>query len=108
MIKIPQNKEFFVSNGSDLIPNIQFTKNITLDEEGYIKLSPPFPSIANGTDVVNFDNTLDIIAVDTDDPADQKYKLLTGTSVFDIDLTTETFAEDVSAGVPTEIGRAHV
>lgn len=99
MIKIPQDKEFFVSNGSDLTPNIQFTKNVDFDEEGYIKLSPPFPSIANDTDVATLGMSLDVIAVDTDDLLDQKYKLVTDDGTFDIDLTAESFAVD--AGAPT-------
>lgn len=41
MIKIPDDtKKFSVPNSSDLFGNIHYTKNINLDEEGYIKLSP--------------------------------------------------------------------
>lgn len=38
-VKIPQNGKVSVPNNSDLFGNLWYTKNINLEEEGYIKLS---------------------------------------------------------------------
>lgn len=40
MIKIPSQGKFSQPNNSDKFGNLHVTKNINLDEEGYIKLSP--------------------------------------------------------------------
>lgn len=46
-IKIPQNGKFSQPNNSDKFGNLWYTKNINLDEEGYIKLSPRSVSLQN-------------------------------------------------------------
>lgn len=51
MIKIPaKDKKFSQPNTSDMFGNLWYTKNINLDEEGYIKLSPRTVSIVSQED----------------------------------------------------------
>lgn len=51
MIKIPsKDKKFSQPNTSDMFGNLWYTKNINLDEEGYIKLSARTVSIASEED----------------------------------------------------------
>jgi len=42
MIRLPAdtNEKWFQPNNSDKFGSLWYTKNINLDEEGYIKLSP--------------------------------------------------------------------
>ena len=40
MIKLPINSEWSQTNKSDKFGSLAYTKNINLDEAGYIKLSP--------------------------------------------------------------------
>lgn len=103
MIKIPnENNAYFVSNASDLIPNIQYTKNIDLDEEGYIKLSPPFPKLTSSTETAGFGTLADAIQIGT---SDSEYKLATDGSIFDIDLDSLSITLDASAPAGTVEGR---
>lgn len=56
MAKIPsQNRRFGQTNNSDLFGNIYYSKNINLDEEGYIKLSPRAISLVSEEDSAAFD-----------------------------------------------------
>lgn len=51
MIQIPgESKKHSVPNNSDLFGTLHYTKNINLDEEGYLKLSPRTISIVNEGD----------------------------------------------------------
>ncbi len=52
-IKIPTNGKITIPNNSDLFGNIWFTKNINLDEEGYMKLSSRVVSLASERDISN-------------------------------------------------------
>jgi hypothetical protein len=97
--KIPENTEFFVSNGSDFVQNIHNTKNVDFDEEGYIRLSAPFARYLNGTENTELGVPYDIIAIDTADYDDQKYKVVTADSSFDIDLQSYTITADAGAPV---------
>lgn len=53
MIKIPNSGQHSVPNNSDLFGTLWYTKNITLDEEGYLKLSPRAISIQSEKDTTN-------------------------------------------------------
>lgn len=54
MIKIPSSsKRHLVPNNSDLFGTLHYTKNINLDEEGYLKLSSRMVSIFNQADTSN-------------------------------------------------------
>lgn len=54
MIEIPgQSKKYSVPNNSDLFGSLHYTKNINLDEDGYLKLSSRTVSIFNQKDTSN-------------------------------------------------------
>lgn len=54
MIEIPgQSKKYSVPNNSDLFGTLHYTKNINLDEDGYLKLSSRSVSIFNQKDTSN-------------------------------------------------------
>jgi hypothetical protein len=53
MIKIPENGKYGIPNNSDLFGNIWYTKNINLNEDGYIKLSSRAVSLFSELDVAN-------------------------------------------------------
>lgn len=53
-IKLPIDGRWSQTNTSDKFGSIWASKNINLDEEGYIKLSPRSVSIVNQTDTPNF------------------------------------------------------
>lgn len=58
MIKLPINGQWTQPNNSDKFGSLAYTKNINLDEEGYIKLSPRAVSLFNDTaDVTNIGST---------------------------------------------------
>lgn len=80
MITIPTaEKQFGVSNKSDLLGNISYTKCMNFDEKGYIKLSPRAVMLLSEEDDVDFDIPLsygrqvgnDFLIVTADNP----YKL---------------------------------
>lgn len=62
MIRIPsQTKKHAVGSNSDLFGTIHYTKNINLDEEGYIKLAPRAISVASeDTDHPQGDTNFDL------------------------------------------------
>lgn len=96
-MKIPETTKFYVSNGSDLTPNIHYTKNVSFDEEGYIKLSPPFPRFVNSAEVAAFGMSQDII--NTGSAVSQTYKVATDDNMYDIDL--DDVSTTLDAGAPT-------
>lgn len=55
MIKLPQNNQWTQPNNSYKMGSLWSTKNITLDEEGIIKLSPRTVSVYDTTDDADFD-----------------------------------------------------
>lgn len=90
MIKIPQNNQFNVTNGAEIKPNIVFTKNVDFDEEGYIKLSPPMPSLLD-------DDTTDFgIVSDAYNYSNYNYILPTRLKIWDLDLSDLSFTKDTS------------
>jgi len=101
-MKIPADRRFFVSNGSDLTPSIHYTKNIDFDEEGYLKLSPPFPRLVSSEDTANFDILADMIMIGT--ASGQDYKAVTDSGVYDVDpqALTVTLDAGAPAGVTSE------
>jgi hypothetical protein len=96
MIKIPATNKYYVSNESDLIPNIQHTKNIDFDEAGYAKISAPFVKLTSEADVADFSIVTDIINIGSA----QAYKVATTENIYDVNLASVTVALDASA--PTD------
>ena len=79
--KIPQNRVFNVSNGSDLTPNIQYVKNCNFDELGYIKLSAPMLNHFDDNVDTDFDVPVDIVQYPN---SNVYFKLLTNSKVYNI------------------------
>lgn len=99
--KIPNsNNKYYVSNASDLIPNIQYTKNIIMDEEGYLKLAPTFNVVASEAGVApitNFGIIADVFKYGGD--TDRNYKVITDNKIFTFDSSDLTTTLD--AGAPS-------
>lgn len=55
MINLPQNKRWLQANNSDLFGNISVTKNISFDNEGYLKLSNSSRAAMHSTIDADFD-----------------------------------------------------
>jgi len=93
MIKIPQDNNIYrVNPKSDLVPNISSVHNMIFDETGYIKLSPPMLTIANEDDFAAFNEIGDMFNY-----ANDEFKIITGGSIYDYDLSQMTLALDASA-----------
>ncbi len=93
MIEIPQ-KQWIQSNQSDLYGNISVTKNITFDQEGYLKLSHSPRAVMDENIDSDFNNPAAIISSE-----DFGYFTVTWDSCFEIN--TEVLSER-----PTEISSA--
>lgn len=101
MIKIPQNGKFSQPNNSDKFGNLWYTKNINLDEEGYIKLSPRAVSLVDSGTDTSFN-----IPVAFGRQEEDVWHVATVEKNFEIDLSTVTSpgltaAEDNGTSVPT-------
>lgn len=92
MIKVPLNSEFKVQNGPETKPNIAYTKNVDFDQEGYIKLSPPMPTLTDDTATAAFGHFVDIFNYDFN-----SYKAITDDGIFDIELDDLTVTLDAAA-----------
>jgi hypothetical protein len=55
MINLPQNKQWLQANNSDLFGNISVTKNISFDNEGYLKLAPSSRAAMHSSIDADFD-----------------------------------------------------
>lgn len=97
--KIPnETNKFYVSNGADFIPNIQYTKNIDLDEEGYLKLSPPFPKLTSSADIADFGILADVLEYsDGSGWGDAIFKVVTDDKIYDVNLVDFTVTLDALA-----------
>ena len=56
IIPNPQNKRFFQTNRNDFSGNLSITKNINLDDEGYIRLSSGVAAVMTTDDDADFDD----------------------------------------------------
>lgn len=88
--KIPTTTKYFVTNGSDLDPNIQYTKNMTLDQEGYLKLSPPFPRFIDSGVIPNYEILADGMKYNDG----SLYKLFTSDKIYSVNLSDFTVTEE--------------
>lgn len=67
MIRLPVNNQWSQPNNSDKFGSLAFTKNINLDEEGYIKLSPRMVTIAGEEENEDFGHVVGIARVGSGD-----------------------------------------
>ncbi len=101
MIRIPgTDKRFSIPNNSDLFGNLHYTKNISLDEEGYIKLSPRAVALVSSQVDGDFN-----IPVAIGRQASEVFNVVTVEEPFEIDLnesavTGISAASDNGTGVP--------
>lgn len=101
-MRIPPNSQWTQPNTSDLFGSLAATKNVNLDEEGYIKLSSRMASVMSEDLDSSFDlpiaigrtNEDDFITVTEDDA-------FTGT----VSPTDISFTEDTSSGVPASFSQ---
>lgn len=101
MIKIPQNGKFSQPNNSDKFGNLWYTKNVNLDEEGYIKLSPRSVSLVDSGTDTNFN-----IPVAFGRQEEDVWHVATVEKNFELDLSIVTSpglvaAQDNGTSVPT-------
>lgn len=90
-IRIPnENKKFSIPNNSDLFGNIQYTKNMNFDEEGYAKLSSRTIAIINEADDADFD--LPTSLGRTSAGEDSNFYVVTTDDPFDVALSNATFS----------------
>lgn len=89
--KFPQNdKRIIVTNGKSAFGNtISYSKNLNLDDEGYIKLSAPMCLISSSEDDANLDLPIDIFSYGS-----TTFKVITGDRLFNFSLG--------SLGAPSE------
>lgn len=98
MIRIPLNRQWQQSNSSDLFgTGIFSSKNICLDEAGYLKLAPRTVSIASEEDVAHLGLPLSIGRIDAG-----AFLAVTDDEPFEIDLsdTSISVSEDTDTGNP--------
>jgi len=105
MKKVPETNQYFVSNASDLVANIQYTKNIDMDEEGYLKLSSPFPKLTSEADIANFSIFIDAINIGISTTDDSSYKFVTSDNIYDIDLDDLSVTLDAAAPLGNDTAR---
>lgn len=103
MIKLPQNNSWSQPNSSYKMGSLWYTKNINLDEEGIIKLSPRMCNIFD--DSANTTNTSDedfAVPVAYGRYSEGSFYIGTTDEPFDLSLTntSKTIAEDGSSNNP--------
>lgn len=109
MIKIPnENKQFIVTNRSDLSGNIWYTKNINFDEEGYVRQSDRMIAFIsdNSTDA-SYDADFGLTASFGRYGSNNNWLLGTITNPFTALFNTNSFGstQDAGSGVPsTSVG----
>ena len=110
MIRFPINNKWTQTNSSDKTTSIAYSKNINLDEAGYLKLSPRSISLFDGTE-----NTTNI--GDTDFGfvsafgrySNGSFRLTTTDEPFNVSISdiSKSIAEDASANNPNETTSSH-
>lgn len=104
MIKIPQEGKYSVPNNSDLFGNIWYTKNINLDEGGYIKLSPRMVALKSSKDDTNFGLPLAFGRINY-----VSFNSITDANAYQIAIseTSATATQDLDTNVPTTTLDSH-
>lgn len=102
MIKFPNNaKTVLVTNGKNAFQGtISYTKNIDLDEEGVIKLSPPMVKIFSSVDDGDLQLPIDIFSYSS-----TGYKVISPMAAFNFPITTLSFTKDSGNTTYTDSSR---
>ena len=105
MIKIPQNdKRIIVTQGKEAFAGtLAFTKNINLDEAGYIKLSAPMAQIFSSEDDANFEIPVSIFTF-----RESTLKVITDGKTYNINLASLAVTEDTGFTTGQEPSRVFV
>jgi hypothetical protein len=110
MIKLPLNTKWSQLNNSDRLGSLAYTKNINLDEEGYIKLSPRSVNIFDDDEsITNYSDTDFNFPVAFGRKDAGVFKIATTEDPFDLTMTdtTKSIAEDASANNPVLSFNSH-
>ena len=101
MIKIPNtNKKWVQPNSSDLLGNVYVTKNITFDNEGYLKLSHSPRACMNDSIDADFNNVAGMAYYNS---GANSFTLATWGEMFDVktNILSDYPLQNVTAGVPS-------
>lgn len=109
MIRLPfrSDGQWTVTHNSDKLPDIFSTRNLTLDKEGYIRLSKPVVSFYTESDDADFMTPIGIIQ--GTEPGE--YIIATEDAVFELDMYnsgnygTATITQDATANTPLLTGK---
>jgi hypothetical protein len=110
MIKLPLNEKWTQPNDSSKFGSILYSKNINLDENGFLKLSPRSVNIFDSSgSVSNVSSTNFNIPVAFGRYSNGSYRLATIDEPFNIDISiiSKTIAEDSSSSNPNLTTNSH-
>ena len=110
MIKLPLNNKWTQPNNSYKMGSLWYTKNINLDEEGVIKMSPRTVNIFDSSETTtNIGSTNFDLPVAYGRYSTGAFYLATRDEPFNIDLggVTKSIAEDVSTDNPNLTNASH-
>lgn len=104
MFTIPsENKKFKVSNESDRLGNVFYTKNINFSDKGYFKLAPKAVSLTDDTVLTDFSYATGYgVSKIIDRPSiSERYFLGTKNVYLSSYITPDTFTKDTATSFPT-------
>jgi hypothetical protein len=110
MIKLPVNSKWSQPNSSDKFGSLAYTKNINLDEEGYIKLSPRSVALFDDTaDTSNISDTDFNFPVAFGRYQEGSMRIATTDEPFNLTVTnsSKTIAEDAGSNNPNLTFNSH-
>lgn len=103
-IKIPnQNKRFSIVSDSDVLGNINYTRNISFNESiGRITVAPRGMIVNNDTDLANLDVCNDFRFYS--DGTNKRLWTMSGNRMFYTTNPSSSWTQDATAGTPTDLG----
>lgn len=110
MIKLPINSKWSQLNSSDKFGSLFYTKNINLDEEGYIRLSPRAVNLFDDSgSVTNISSTNFSTPVAFGRYSEGSFRLATTDEPFNIVISTtsKSISEDTSSNNPNLNAMSH-
>jgi hypothetical protein len=107
MIKLPINSKYTQPNNSDLFGSLWYTKNVTLDEEGYIKLSSRSVSLKSEKDDANMETATAFGRQSSDET--QSFFVVTTSNPYEVSVSPSAISvtEDTDTGNPTLTTDSH-